>query len=416
MARHTEIYLPPSGAKTWTSCTEQPWFLLEHQDELPKNLDTDQSIEGTLAHDYAAHQLLDKPWKGQKVSKKIRDGVHGYVNFINSLRTCEPYGTEVLSGVEYRVPPFYAPKRNAYIDFFNVVVTEEDSAIVSVCDYKNGRWPVDVKHNKQLAIYGRSLIDTITTHPAVRNLLDVNIHFHLYIYQPNLDDDEESSVRGPWVLTMRELIEWTGEHIGSFVEMIRARKGTKFEPNDDNCHFCPANKAMLCTARNEQSFAGGSEQLLSVEEVAPVLGPALDPKKLPKDKLLAMLPYVDDLKKYCDGIKEAARQLAEAGKLTIEDGYKLVKGKGSRHWIDEDKAREHLSAVFDEDTVAPRELLSPKQAEDLMKENDMPHKTIGYLIERTEGRPLLVPAEDPREQLQTHGLTNEDFELLRDVS
>ncbi len=406
--RKKEIYLPPSGASTWTTCTMQPWMIFDNAEILPPKEDTDASSDGVLAHAYA--EALLNGTQPPKAPKKIRDNATDYVNFVNSL---SEGGEELMRGVELKVPPFYAPHRNAYIDFLSVVRVV-DTLLINVADYKNGVWPVRIDRNKQAAIYGRSVVPYVLEELTKQrlDLSDFSIVFNLYVYQPNCrgEDDDDNPIRGPWTLRLEDLIAWTNEEIGDVAVRIQKRSpDLVFDANDDNCHFCQART--ICPARNQELF-GDSE---SEAELVPVTTPALDPSLLPKEKILSMLPHCDAVIAFCKQVKNHARHMAEIGVLTESDGYKLVKGKGSRDWKDEEIAAATLQVALTEDEIyPPRELVSPAKAEKLLKEQGIGKKVLDTLVERTEGRPLLVPVSDPREAISGSTLSDEELVALLD--
>ena len=79
------------------------------------------------------------------------------------------------------------------------------------------------------------------------------------------------------------------------------------------------------------------------------------------------------------------------------DGYKLVEGRSTRAWLNEDTAAQVLlKSGLEPDTLYTKKLISPAQAEKVLKKD----KTIlSELISKSEGKPTLVQSCDKRAAL-----------------
>lgn len=398
MKRTPQLYLPPSGATTWTACTEQPWMVLENQDDLPTNLDTDASIEGTLAHDLGENALRGTKLPTKGVNADMREYVQGYVDYCQFLAMgCDE------QHVELKLPLFYMPERNGKIDFTTFTKLSRSQWMVDIVDLKYGKWKVDAVSNKQLAIYARNVI--------LKFKVPLDSIIGIHIYQPRVG--EEEMPYSTWTMTGHEVIAWTEEHIAKPAKVIQTRKGTKFAPSDAACHFCPC--ATFCPARAADLFsAQDAFELTPVEPAAT----AIEVADLPKEKLLAMLPHVDGIIKFCKAVKKHARDFALRGNIAEEDGWKLVAGKGRRSWTDESDAEEFmLEQGFKISDLHPSKLVSPKKAEDLLKaaKKSGLKKTLSKLIARSDGPPSFVPASDKRTTwTPAHTLSAEDIIALSD--
>ena len=100
--------------------------------------------------------------------------------------------------------------------------------------------------------------------------------------------------------------------------------------------------------------------------------------------------FVDDVYKAFYG---------EAVNGNIPEGFKLVRGKGSRSWEDPQKAQDFLEVVFGDEAQTEPKLKTPKAIEDMMKAHGMKPSGLMPYIKKFEGGVLLVPVDDPRESI-----------------
>ena len=78
------------------------------------------------------------------------------------------------------------------------------------------------------------------------------------------------------------------------------------------------------------------------------------------------------------------------------DGYKLVEGRSTRSWISEDETAKVLSEKLSADELFTQKLISPAQAEKLLKTQK---SLLDGLVNKSEGKPTLVPSCDKRPSL-----------------
>ena len=98
-------------------------------------------------------------------------------------------------------------------------------------------------------------------------------------------------------------------------------------------------------------------------------------------------------------MRSHVRTLLENGlALPDELGYKLVAGKASRKWKSEEEATTLLQALLSDpdEAYAPRKLLSPAQAEKLLK--GPAKKALEEVVEVSRGVSL-APLSDKREAI-----------------
>lgn len=372
----------PSSAHTWTVCTAQPHYLVQHADKLPPS-DTEYNREGDIAHKVVEHYFKEEAAVYQVKGYKPEMETHALAFRRFCLDIVGPNGTWWS---ERKVPLFYAPESNGYIDFSGV--TAEGNVVI--CDYKYGQGvAVNAFENLQMAIYAVSLI-----HQEFGIYNSFNT-VTMAIFQPRVRDGEKQST---WTLSYGELQQFVEERVMFPAADIQAKTNLKFSPNDKVCQFCPA-KGFCGMEGYEPDFAY-SGQLRAEAQLA---GTPLEPlrKGLPlslqksADLSQSAIAKVVLQKKQIEKWLEDIYNYAMTTKV---EGLKQVKSKGGqRYWRDEAGVREILLAHLDREMVLKEKLISPAQAEEY--EHDVPKdvwEQVQKLIAKSEGGPVLAAADDPR--------------------
>ena len=115
-------------------------------------------------------------------------------------------------------------------------------------------------------------------------------------------------------------------------------------------------------------------------------------KELNTRELGLALAKADMLEEWIKDLRALAIQVLE--KNGEVPGYKLVQKRGTRQWIDEQKAIEHLSMFLPESEVIERSLVSPAQAEKKLKKLKL---SLGEgLVTSVSSGTTLAPVSDPR--------------------
>lgn len=382
-SKHSTLNLNPSGAHTWLACRAQPGFLVEHAAELPEEVVAPWTEDGIKAHDLAANLLMGLPVNLEDYTPEMLINVNGYVAFVR-----EHVEGGMLS-VEKKVPLWYMPSRNGKVD-----VRIVNAKGIYIVDYKNGAGvSVEARNNPQLAIYGYSSVLDLEASGIYDDFPD-NMLVTLVIYQPQARDGRVTRL---WCTSVGELKTFCAE-IEATAKSIQADPANQpFAPSDDVCRFCPAAKVPgLCKARSGSLM----EQLpAEVEEVVePLLFP--DVGKLTPAQLGKIVRAQSQIEAFLEQVRAQAFVLASAG--TQVPGCKLVAGISRRAWKDEAEAERLLRQKFTIDQCMPRTLVSVPQSEKLFKGMDLSTKyknLISAVVEKPAGKPTLVSADDPRDEL-----------------
>lgn len=250
--------------------------------------------------------------------------------------------------------------------------------VIQVIDLKYGKGiKVDARNNPQLRLYGlgaANLFDSLYDFDTVR----------MTIIQPRLDHISTEE------LPLSELLAWAEDDVKPRAQM--AMDGTDYTAVGDWCRFCPAKA--VCRKRAEYNLSIAKDDfrkppLLSDEEIGEVLRRA------------------DELQHWVKDVGDYALEQALAGKQY--DGWKLVEGRSVRKYADELKVAEALKAAgYDEAMLYERKLYGISAMEKIVGKKRLT-ETLGDLIMKPAGKPVLVPESDKREAINTAEAAKADF-------
>ena len=248
---------------------------------------------------------------------------------------------------------------------------------------------IDAPNNTQLAIYARAAYNYFSM------LYDISTVYALII-QPRLDHISE------WALSPAELVKFTDEITKAAAKALAMCdlpfEKWEFNPSVKACHYCKARGHCAALSKYCLSAAG-----------VDVLGRRNAPR-VDAESIAAILDKMPLIEKWIGFIKEKALNMLLSG-LTIP-GYKCVRGKpGPRKWKDEKAAEAALIDLkLSPGDMYDMKVISPTSAEKLVKKKlltDQQFADLGVLIDRSEGKPNLATADDPRAEYTP--MTEEDF-------
>jgi hypothetical protein len=391
------IKLRPSDAHRWLVCRASPGYVarLDAEGKLPKVV-YDYTVEGQQAHLLAAKLLNDQALPAV-VDKDMLAHVRAYAVHVRK-QLARHVGATLL--VEHKVDVYYSD-RKGYID---AAIVELNGSDIYVIDLKYGRGvSVKAERNPQLTIYVKSLVEQIKTLYPLSGKTKV----HITIWQPRVASEK---VERTWDTTLKEIDNgcfW----IDSVAQDILTKPyEQKFEPDDDVCQFCPAQA--LCEARARDLLDDTSSNALTTFSAPAVELDPPEPATLSLDQVARIIKVADPLRAWLKKVEAHALGVAQAG--VAVPGFKLVQGSpGRRKWTDPVAAEALLRRMFPKEVATPAEVISPAQAETLMKERKCRQAmwdAFEALVTRPEGSATLAPADDERPALDATAQAREHFE------
>jgi len=359
MGKHS--LLSPSASHRWLNCPPSARLTEDYPDT-----GSDYASEGTAAHELCEYKLRTA------LGIKAQDPTEN-LSFYNPEMEehSEDYVSFVLEQLEgLRDPKVYVEQKVDCTRFIPECKGTCDVLIISdgvlhIIDLKYGRGvPVDAVGNDQLRIYSLGALEMFG------DLYPINT-VRMSIFQPRLNNCST------WEITRDELETWANENLKPTAEL--AWDGDGDYKSGDHCRFCKARSE--CRERANANLA------LAAHEFA-------DPALLENDEIAVILGKIDELVSWASDIKAFA--LGEAVKGTLFDGWKVVEGRSNRKYTDEDAVAGAVKGIgFDPfehkvlGITAMTGLLGKKRFEE----------TLGGLIEKPAGKPVLVPDSDKRQIL-----------------
>jgi hypothetical protein len=383
-ADRAHALLSASASHRWLTCT--PSVRLEEQ--FPDST-SEYAEEGTLAHEIAELKLRKyfvEPMTKRTFNTRLNKMKKHELYQEEMLKHTDTY-LEYLQGIVHGLSssPYVAvEKRLDYSAYAPEGFGTGDCTIIGgdtmyVTDFKYGKGvAVSAEDNPQMKLY------------ALGAYLEYNFLYpfkqiHLAIIQPRLNSISE------YTLTLDELLAW-GEEIKPIAQQAFNGAG-EFVPGE-HCKFCKAKAN--CRARAEEfsaldDFKSLKPPLLSDEEVG------------------QMLEKGQHIESWIKALKEYA--LTESLKGNEIAGWKAVEGRGSRSYVDQDKAFAHLKENgIDEALLFDRVPLTVPKLEKVLKKKEFTSllEEPGH-VQKSPGKPTLAPITDKWEAVTLSPEASEDF-------
>lgn len=371
--------LNPSSAERWIHCPGS----VALSEQCPSPGSSGYADEGTKAHSIAEAKLrqiigeislkeLEKIIKKHQPDGEMEEATDFYRDQVVEILAAAGKDAELMVEQRFSLNR-WAPKSFGTSD---AVVIGDGK--IEVIDLKYGKGvKVSAKGNPQLRMYGA----------GAANLFEGMYDFdtvRMTIIQPRLDHVSTEE------LPLSELMDWMKDVVKPAAR--EAYDGTGEIDAGDWCRWCPAKA--LCRKRAEKNL-----ELAKMEFRSPDL--------LSPDEIGDVLRQAEDLSKWTSDVQAYALEQALAGERF--DGWKLVEGRSNRTITDQIKAAELLKAAgFDEAILFKHELYGITQLEKNCGKKKLT-EVIGELIEKPQGKPVLVPESDKREELNSADAAKADF-------
>lgn len=351
--------LSPSASHRWIACPPSARLT-----EFLADAESSYATEGTVAHSVAEEKLNHRLGRAEHTpvcaDAEMDEYTSDYADFV--MEQMEGL-KDPTTFVEQRVDcSLYVPECFGTCDALIV-----SDGVLHIVDLKSGRGvKVDAEGNDQLRIYAlgaMQMFGFLYRFDTVR----------MSIYQPRLGNVQT------WETTAEALTEWAETVLVPAAKLAWDGKGGY--KAGDHCRFCKAKAE--CRARAEANLAIAAYDFT-------------DPALLQNCEVVDVLGKIDELVSWASDVKAYA--LAKALSGTKFDGWKVVAGRSNRKYTDEEAA---VKAVKDAGydpyehkllgITAMTSLLGKKKFNDLL----------GGLTCKPEGKPVLVPASDKRNELNT---------------
>jgi len=380
----THALLSPSGASRWARCPGS----VEMEKDIP-NTTSSHAEYGTAAHEVGEMSLKSKSpaenflWKkttnGIEVDEEMVEGVQIYLDYINNLNHLNFF-------IEQRVNySDWVSKGYGTADYIGM---QDDE--ITVVDLKFGKGvKVDAEENYQGILYA------LGAYAEFNKLFDFT-KVNIVIVQPRLDHISE------WTLTTKELLKW-GEYF-KVQAALALSDNPPIVPGETQCKWCRAKP--VCKPLAEHNLDIATKEFS--DDYKKPFHPK-NPNKLDNAEVASILTQIDLISDWVKSLHGYAfDQLNTGNELP---GFKLVEGRSLRKWKDEEEIEKHLLSLgLNDDDLYLKKLVSPAQAEKLVKLVKVKPAELSNFIRKPPGKPTIAPESDKREAINVDDF-DDNFQL-----
>lgn len=369
--------LSASGASRWLACP--PSVRLSEQYEETTSV---FAKEGTFMHElselYLSYELkqmtkaqLNKKLKQLKQNEfynpEIKQAVQTYVDLVTEkMNEARATSKDPLILIEEKVD--FSPWVPDGFGTGDVILIYGNR--LEVIDLKGGKGvKVSAVENPQMRLYALGAITNFGVIFDIDSIL-------MTIVQPRLDNISTDE------MSVDELLEWAEEVVKPKAEL--AFKGEGDFMAGEHCRFCKVKAT--CRARAEENL-----KLACMDFQKPPL--------LTDEEVVEILTSIDQLISWAKDVQEYAFAMA-MDENKQWPGMKLVEGRGSRKYSDENAVIEALTAAgYDGDVIYKKSLNTITTLEKELGKKAF-EELLGSLVTKAPGKIKLVPEEDKRPEIK----------------
>ena len=359
MTKHAK--LSASGSSRWLACTGS----VKAESQFP-NTSSSYAMEGTTAHALAERCLtenvapsyyLNQQLDGYMVDDDMVDNVAAYVAYVKSFSGIHFY--EVRVDFSEWIPEGFGTS--------DAIVIDNKTNTVHVIDLKYGKGvPVDAENNSQGMLYA---LGVLSEYSFIYDIDTVVIH----IYQPRIKNYSS------WSISATELLKWA-EWAKQKAEQALQDDAPR-TPSEKACQWCKAKAT--CKALLDHTHKIIMHDFDELDNIKP--------DSLTNKELKVIQDNAKLIKSWLDAVESHIFDMLNRGQSF--DGYKLVEGRSTRTWVNEEETAKVLSEKLSADEMFKHTLISPAAAEKLLKTQK---SILEGLVMKSEGKPTLVPSCDKR--------------------
>jgi len=373
-----------SSASRWLNCPGS----VKLSETVPSQPSSVYAQEGTAAHklgelclmnnnnpsDYADQEITLDDGSKYFVNEDMVEAVTVYVDYVRSRAKLGELFIETQFSLAFVHDEMFGTN--------DACVFSDMLGMLEVIDYKHGAGiAVSPEENTQLAYYGLGAANVQDLHP--------DSQIKLTIVQPRAAGEPIKS----WVTTVGYLDKFA-KTLKKGVKACNVKKPKLKE--GEWCRFCPAQA--VCPQLEKKSLEIARAEFKDEEIILP------EPDSLKPVDIKKVLDFAPVISSWLKAVESYAFNELERGQSI--DGYKLVKKRANRKWIDEEKTKERLMEDQPLETLLTNpKLKSPAQLEKLVGKN-----LVASLCETPDNGNTMVPVSDKRPAVESSARS--DFDVI----
>lgn len=409
----------PSGSAMWLHCAGSLIANMMEEDRT-----SPEAAEGTVAH-FVAETWLRSGRKPKELLDTVQVVEERGLRFeILVTNVMMDYVQEYVDWCMFEPGEHYTETR---VFFSELTPLPNQSGTADHAACQPGKLVItDLKYGKGILVFAEG-----NTQARIYALGFFMKYDHLYhfeeiemrIAQPRLNHFDS------WTISRAELLE--------FADYLKERANAAWQvnaprcPSEKACQWCKVKADCVALARLQHALIEGNFRDIGreyageeLEVFADWIGrgkykvrPA-DVTRFTTEQLAKLRPYRRLVESWWRTMDENLERRALDGEKV--PGMKLVESRTNREYVDEAKAADLLILYgLEEDQIYTRKILSPTQAEEVLRnELKLPKKVAHEVLERyvrkPAGKPTLVPLSDKRPELEAYEETLWDDEGMFD--
>lgn len=358
MAQHAK--LSPSSSSRWLTCTASVNACLKYE-----NTTNDAADWGTTVHEIGELLLKNLPIpanvNGMKVDTEMLRCAEDYVDY---CRTLIDKNSVQLIEEKFNLS-FIAPETFGTCDFCILNGTHLD-----IVDLKTGHGIVSAEKNPQLMLYALGAIHDLEDLYEIKTVT-------LHIMQ------SRAGHISSWDVSVEDLFAFEEFAVKQATRILE--NDVSFNPENKACQWC-AHKAN-CTALQghiEEVIKGKFDNIEDIDGKADTINMAHIKRVLDNAELIIS---------FIKAVQDIALEKLQAG-VEIE-GYKIVAGKSSRKWRDEEEVAEYLKRKISAKDLWVKNMIPMTQILKMLPKD----KGLLELLVKPDGKPQIAPLSDKRPAL-----------------
>lgn len=376
MAPSKHALLGPSSSARWLACPPSARLT-----EFMPNETSVYAEEGTKAH-YLCEQVVRRSipgceglpeapmqdlWSNDDYTPEMKEAAKLYADFIHTLYA-EFKHTPTVCVEQHVKMTRWVPECFGTCDCLLI-----GDGILHVVDFKYGAGvPVSPEENTQMMLYALGAWELFRATDQINTV-------RMSIVQPRIQSEPET-----WEIPENDLTRWAESFLKPMAQLAWEGKG-QLNPGEKQCRWCKA-KAQCRAWKDKYGPLAGF--------VAETIPEARDPRLLTNEEIGDWLTQVQGLAEYVKCMEEYAQQQLQSG--TPVPGWKLVEGRSTRRFTDQDAAFRAMEASgIQEAMLYERTPISLTAAEKLLGKKHFAEVCGGY-VEKPKGAPRLAPESDKR--------------------